>query len=143
MASPMKVTTSGNFKIKDKDGNVVEQFSDKVEVQWNSPDSLQEAIDMYGEDTVFELFERNAVIKIQNEIRNALGNKVPHEEIQRTFADWKPEPGRRRAPGAPKQSIDDQFESMSPEEQIALIQRLQAKAAARAGGAESLAGVEE
>lgn len=156
--SPEKIKTSGNFKIlkmnpeTKKEEPVMEngkekKWSDEIELEVAMPDTLDEAVQMYTEDVVMDLFERNFIIKFQNAVRTDLGNKQNKEEMVITYANWKPEVGKRRGPGQSRQSrqsVDEQFDEMSRDDQVALIARLQAKAAARNNGeGASLAPVEE
>lgn len=104
-------------------------------VNYDFGTNLDEAVDKFGAETVFNCFKDAAVIKLQALLRRKLtaalvGDKdgkttdLP-EDVQELVADWKPS-----ASGTTRKSAAEKVETiigkMSEEERAALIAKLQA-----------------
>lgn len=75
-------------KIKDKDGNQIEEVEGNVE--YNFGENLDEAVEMFGSDVVFSNFKQSAVISCQARIRAALTAGKRDNDLQAVIDEWKP-----------------------------------------------------
>lgn len=98
---------------------------------------ITSAVELYGEEAVFERYKRGVTKDLGNAIRSALNKYLNDEEVdvedipqkvQEELSDWRPDVTRKRAAKAPEQNIFSQFDSLSPEKQRELIEALQSKA---------------
>jgi len=114
----------------------------KMTVEFNFGDSLQEAIDEFGEDVVFAGFVSSATIDLQNFIRTKLEERVKVDgadgkkvetpdaansdaDIATAFADWKPGiKSRERV--SPMDKIKKALGALSEDQKAALIASLTA-----------------
>lgn len=94
----------------------------------NPGDSLEEAIEMYGKDTVFDLYQSQYDQRFQNAIRAALKQEgVTPEDVKQDLQDWRPDKTRRRSKD-PSKSVLQNFAKLDPEEQEAMLRRMAEKA---------------
>ena len=131
MAESISQTVTGTLML-DGDGNPTRDKSEaadkqKVEatVSFVPGDSLEEATQLYGEETVFQLYTQAVTVKFGNAVRGLLVTGKSEAEIVAELEDWKPNVSRRRVKVS--KSLDEQFEEMSEEEQIAFIARIRAR----------------
>jgi len=112
---------------KDADGN---DLAEKREADFtldNVPETMDEAVEMYGEDTVQELFWRSFDVKAQGAARSLLKRGFSPEQVQEEMADWRPDVTRRTTSSADR-SLEDQFEDLAADEQEELLEKLAQKA---------------
>lgn len=93
------------------------------EVEWNPGGTLEEAAEMYGADTVYDLYRRAAVIKLQAAIRQRLEQGADQASIEAEFGDWRPDVDRTPTRD-PKTAILSNFNKLTAEEREQLIAQL-------------------
>ena len=104
----------------------------KASAQWNPGASLDEAVEMYGEEIVFSYFKSHGTRNLQNSIRSILASGKTAEEVAKELADWKPGISRRVS-ADPVGKFIKAFGNMEPEAQASMLQRLQGVLAAANG----------
>jgi len=87
---------------------------------------LDGAIDLYGEEFVYDLYDSQFKQKVQNAIRQRLTDGVRPEEIPEVMADYRPDQVTRRSK-SPAETAEKNFDQLSEEDQIAFLERLQQK----------------
>lgn len=92
-------------------------------------DTLQDAIEKFGEEVVFTNFVSQAKIRAQAIMRDLLTDGKSDEDISTFMASWKPGSTRERIVD-PKAAFLKKFDGMTKEEQEEFIQGLIAKAGA-------------
>ena len=105
----------------DEDGRVEAGFNFKVGA------SLEEDIEMYGEETVRDMWLRSATVKAQSAIRRELKNGTHPDDIPETLSDWRPDV-QHTVQKDPKSSIMSNYKNLSPEEKQELLAELQSQA---------------
>lgn len=115
------------YNAKDEDGNALEPV--KISAEYNFGGTVQEATELFGEAVVLSGFTAHGVVQLQSRMRAAAkaGN-----DVQATINDWKPGVAAPRKD--PVEAMESRFEKMSPEQQVALIEKLRTKAS---GGTEA------
>lgn len=110
---------------------------EKVTIDYDFGDNLDDAVAKYGADAVFY----NYVIGAKDSLRNKLGALIRHNEVRVTadearqqLADWTPGVGSVRASKDPVATASKELEKMSEEQIAALLQLIQAKRSAAAAG---------
>ena len=85
--------------------------------------TLDEAVKLFGADTVYANFVRSSVITAQAAMRRMLEDGLSQADIAAKMASWKP--------GVPLERVIDpvaatlnKFAAMTPEKQAELIQKL-------------------
>jgi hypothetical protein len=111
---------------KDADGNKLDEKRE-AEFTVDYPESVEEAVQMYDEDTVFSLFQRSFDIKANSTARGMLKRGFSEEEIQEEMEDWRPDETRQRR-SAPSKSLEDQFSDLDADKQREMLQKLAQKA---------------
>lgn len=111
-------------------GQIVEVSASKtgensrtVSCTWIPGDTLQEAIELYGEGTIFEHYNRSATVKFQGRIRALIEKGVPDEVIQRELNGWRPDE-TSTGPKDPVAAVLARYATMSDEEQAVLRETL-------------------
>lgn len=102
----------------DEDGRVSAQFNFKV------GGSLQEDIEMFGEDVVREHWLRSATVKGQSAIRRELENGTHPDDIAEQLGDWRPDVTHTTKKD-PKAAIISNYNKLSDEEKAQLIAQLE------------------
>ncbi len=106
-------------KIKDEEGNLVEEKTACVEYDFG--DSIQDAIEKFGEDVVFSNFKQAATISLQSRIRSWVQAGKEGDDLQEEASNWKP--GMRTVSRkSPTEKLKDLLAGKSPEEIAALLQ---------------------
>lgn len=90
-------------------------------------ESLQEDIEMFGEETVRNFWLRQATVKGQSDIRRELQNGTPPEDIGEVFATWRPDV-THAAKKDPKASIMSDFRKLPKGEREAILNALEEQA---------------
>ena len=83
---------------------------------------LAEATQMFTEEVVFSNFRAQAKIKLQALMRSRIlkGGSVPE-----LLASWKPGIQLERVPQTPEAAIETNFDRLTDEEKLVLLQKLQ------------------
>jgi hypothetical protein len=89
--------------------------------------SLAEDVEMYGEETVRDLWLRQCVVKAQSAIRRELENGTHPQDMQEALSGWRPDIQHTSAKD-PKASIKSNFAKLGKEEQEALLAMLMEQA---------------
>lgn len=119
---------------KTADGKDLDEPREASFVLNSVPETMEEAVEMYGEETVQELFFRSFDVKAQGAARSMLKQGFSKEQIQEKMGDWRPDESVRTG-GSPDRSIEDQFEDLDEEQQEEVLQKLAQRARkARDGG---------
>lgn len=101
-----------------------EENEEKVELlnEFNFGENLDEAIQMFGEDNVFDAYVRNAKVQVQNMIRRAAETGKSEEDIEGMISNFKI--GDSISFKDPKTSVKKALEGMSAEDRAAMLEEL-------------------
>ena len=116
MKETIKVSTG---KIKGTDGKPV-----SVEIEYDFGDDLDDAVEKYGEDVVFDLYKAAASIRVQNVARTALLNKRSPEEAVKLASTYVLGTSFSMGPRDPVRTAEAAVGRMSPEEEKEFILKL-------------------
>lgn len=105
----------------DEDGRVEASFNFAV------GESLQEDIELFGEDVVRDMAHRSIVIKAQSAIRRELKNGTPPNDIPEALSDWRPDV-QHTVSKDPKTSIMSNYKNLSAEDKAEMLALLQEEA---------------
>lgn len=116
-----------NYDLQTVDDGKIENFdgdSGKVAatVTVDEGTSLSEAVDMYGEDVVFELYTRQLKRDLGNAIRSSLNGGRSPSGVEQELGDWRPDV--KRSGGGGSASMEEQFQNLTPEEQRQKLEQL-------------------
>jgi len=115
----------------------------EAEVNLKVGADITEAIELYGEEVVYERYRRGVVKDCGNAIRSALNkhlndpNTDPEEVasiVEKELAGWRPDVTRKRAAKSTEEDIFSKFGSLSAEKQAEILAQLRAKAEAATEG---------
>jgi len=125
---------SAGTQYEDEEG---EKVKIEAEVDFEVGADLTSAVELYGEEVVFQRYKRGVTKDLGNAIRSALNkylntenfdvSQIP-ETVENELKDWRPDVTRSRTAKAPEENIFAQFGSLSPEKQKELLAVLQSKA---------------
>lgn len=98
--------------------------------EYNFGDSLQEAVDLFGEDAVLAGFKSDARVGLQAKVRGMLkateedseAAKYTDEQILEAVKEWKPGT-KTRAASDPLAKLQALLEKISPEQRAALLEK--------------------
>ena len=102
---------------------------------WNPGATLDEAIELHGEEVIFSYFKAHGTRNLQNSIRSIISGGGDQEKVSKELADWKPGVSRR-ATADPVGKFVKIFGNMDEEQQALMLQRLQAVLGGTDGDAE-------
>lgn len=91
-------------------------------VKYDMPESVQEAIEMWGEEVALDQLLASVTISLQSFMRTQIkkDNATP-ETVAEAVQSWAPKKGR--GPGKPtSEKIADLFQKLSPEERQAILE---------------------
>lgn len=88
-------------------------------------DSLQDMIDKFGEQVVYDRALRSLKISFQSWVMGQLQAGKSKDEIQKEAKDWKP--GNRKRGRTPAERLKDELAKMTPEEQQEFFKQYKAK----------------
>lgn len=91
-------------------------------------ETLDEAVELFGEEVVFSGFRRTSVITAQAAIRRYLETGHSEEEVQSKMEEWKPGVSLVRVID-PVKAILSKADAMEDDDIEALIEKLRAKQA--------------
>jgi len=97
-----------------------------AEASWNPGATIEEALDLYGEEIVFGYFKAHGTRNLQNSIRSILAGGGDQAKVTETLKDWKPGV-TRRATADPVGKFIKAFGNMDEAQQAEMLQRLQAQ----------------
>lgn len=100
-----------------------------VAIEYPMPESVNEAIEMWGDDVCFQHLTASVRIALQSFMRSQMGpdkegNVLSDAEIQKKALAWKP--GLRPQGKTRLERSKDLFAGMTPEERKAALKELQA-----------------
>lgn len=94
--------------------------------------TIEDAVEKYGHDNVFDLYAAQATVKAQAAIRRELEAGTPPDQIDEKLSDWRPDVQHRTSKD-PLQSAVKAAGSLESEEELdALLQQIQERKAALA-----------
>jgi hypothetical protein len=98
-----------------------EEDSPSITVSYDFGSSLEDAVEMFGEEVVFSRFRGAAVVDLQALIRRHAGGEKPksEEEINTLAGEWKPGVSRKKK--SQKEKALDLLADMTPEEVAELV----------------------
>lgn len=103
-----------------------EQKDDEaVAVNYDFGDSLEDAVERFGEEVVYSRFKAAAVVDLQALIRRGIKAKKDAKQIQADADEWKPGV-KRVSRKSSEDRIKESFSKMSAEDRAALLAQLQA-----------------
>lgn len=108
-----------------------EDAEGRVEAKFTFPigSSIEEDVEMYGEEIVRDLWLRQAVVKAQSAIRRELQNGTHPDDIAEQLSGWRPDI-QHTVEKDPRTSIKQDFKKLSPEERAELLAILEEEATA-------------
>ena len=112
-----------NLTISAKLGKTGEEHSIKMPF----PETLDEMVDVWGEEVVYGQAKANIIVGLQGNIRSRVGSEKDPKEgaaLQESFADYKP--GIRQPGVARVEKLKERISKMSPEQKAALLAELTA-----------------
>lgn len=115
----MKITAKKT--IKDENKVVVE--TREATVEYNFGDTLTDALELFGEDSVFSAFLSKVKIDAQGAVRRMLENNLDSDKITEAMSAWKPGEKLERIKD-PVGNFKKHLASMSEEERDAMIAEL-------------------
>ena len=94
-------------------------------INFNFGDNLDEAIGLFGDETIFNRFKSASVVDLQALIRRHLSGEKPksQDEIQALADEWKPGIGTR-VKRSPKDKALDALAALTPEDRATLLEGL-------------------
>ncbi len=127
------VTCSAGTTYGEKDPETGKKPKLEAEITIYPGSDLTEAVEMYGEDTVFDDYKRSVERRASNAIRSALNKYLDQganpEEIpdlvSGELADWRPDTDRRPTRRSPEENILANFSSLPDEKKAEILARLQ------------------
>lgn len=90
-------------------------------------DNLNDAIELYGEDLVYNLYIQKIVIKAQDFMRNWIKAGKSPEEVNQMMSDWTPEATGPSLAKDPTAAYLARLSRMTPDEQRAALEELRQK----------------
>lgn len=128
------VTVSAGTRYGEKDPETNERPKVEVSVSYIPGDDLTSAVEMYGEEVVYDRYRRAADRDLSNAIRSAenkhLNAGVDPEQVpdlvREELSDWRPDLERRAARRTPEENILANFNTLPAEKQAEILARLQA-----------------
>ncbi len=91
-------------------------------IPFTLPTTVEEAMEMYGEDTILALLNRTILNSLQTAIRAKLAEGLEQLAIKNIFKDWLPTIGRVKKTDVDK--AEDLFLKLNKDEQGAMLTRL-------------------
>ena len=105
---------------KDNTENNVE-----IEVEKDLGDTIQEAVELYGEEAVLKRYLRQCVADIRNTARGLFKNNTNAEQTAQRLEEWAPNVSLARPKMDAKARVIKQFQGMDPEAKKAFLKALQ------------------
>lgn len=106
-------------KIKGSDGKPV-----SISIEYDFGDNLEDAVEKYGEDVVFDLYQAAASIRVRNVARSALLNGKTPEEAVKLASTYVLGTSFSMGPRDPVRTAETAVGRMSPEEEKQFILKL-------------------
>jgi hypothetical protein len=101
-----------------------------IEVDYDIPDTLNDMVQRYGENVVYNHARGSVIVALQGYLRSQLGKDKPASpaDIQKEVRTWKP--GVRKQGKSPAEKAREQLAKLTPEERAALLKEHRAMAQA-------------
>ena len=100
--------------------------SESVKTEYDFGENLPDAVKKFTEAVVFAHWRASVIIGLQNYMRAFLkAGKTPAQILKLVQNEWKP--GVRAPAKSPVEKAQGLFDSLTPEQQDALIKRAQTK----------------
>jgi hypothetical protein len=132
------IEVSAKYQLKDGDGN--NQLDEEGKVLTNSAtvnydfgDTLQDAIDLCGEEVVMSNYTAHSKVALQSIIRTKLKAGQTPEQVAEFVSTWKPGMVIERTAVDPKVAFKAAFDAASNEKKAAMLAELGVPADALAG----------
>lgn len=118
-----KQTVNATANLKDENGNKTGD-NREVEVQYDFGDSLSEAVELYGEEAVFNQYVQAARIGLQALLRrHGEDPNKSQDDLQEIADNWKP--GEKRVQRkSTEEKVADLLAGKSPEEVQEILSRV-------------------
>jgi len=116
------VEVTATKELEDEDGNT---YKVSGTVNWDPGANAAEAIEKFGDETVYDFFIRSANVKLQSQIRARLVDGATQDQLDVEFTDWRPDVDRSPTRD-PKSSILSNFNKLDEDERAAIIAMLKA-----------------
>ncbi len=101
----------------------VPELDRTITIDYDFGANLDEAVQKFGGEVIYEDFIDSAVITLQSAMRSMARAKKTDEEIATALAEWKPGVSRRGKTD-PIAGLMARFGKMTPEKQQELIEKL-------------------
>lgn len=95
-----------------------------VGVTYDFGDTLEDAVDKFGENVVFNRVVSALTIDLQALIRRGIKAGKKPEEIQKMADEWTPGV-KQISKKSPKEKVEEQLAKLSPEQRQELLKQLQ------------------
>jgi len=94
-----------------------------IEVEYDFGKDLEDAVEKFGDEVVFQTFIAQAKVNLQAMIRRRLNKNETDEEILAAVSEWKPT-FRAVTRKSPLEKMEEILAKMSPEERQAFKEKL-------------------
>jgi len=94
-----------------------------VSFEYEFGSSLDQAVELFGEDIVWAYTLRALVIASQGHARGLIKSGKSADEIRTSLETWKP--GAPRISRSPEERVRELMDKMSPEDRAAILSELQ------------------
>lgn len=105
---------------------VVNNEKRSASTEFDPGSTLDEAVALYGDKVVFDLYKRAAVVKLQAQLRGRLEQGFTTDQIAEEFSGWRPDQDRTPSRD-PRSAILSGFNKLSDDDREALIAQLRAQ----------------
>ena len=96
-----------------------ERKGEVITINYDLPQTVDEALQRYGEEVVFSRFQSSLVIDIQSAMRTKIRKGLNQDEIQAEMEKWEPQV---KAVGRTKEEkVRDLLSKLTPEERAELL----------------------
>lgn len=112
-----------NREYADENGRIGSSFL------WNPGSDIEDAVERYGHDNVFDLYASQAVVKAQAAIRRELEAGTPPDEIGDKLDDWRPDVQHRTSADPVQKALKAADDLENEEELDALMKQIRARKA--------------
>lgn len=110
----------------------------EVQFTYDLPESVEEAVEMFQQETVLDMFKRAFIIAAQANARKLMSAGLNSERIQETMSQWKP--GVTVSTRSSVKTIDpikffsENFDGFTPERQEEIMRLIQERFNKRSSG---------
>ena len=93
----------------------------EVVVEYHFGDTVEELVENFGEDIIFQHARGSLTVSLQSYIRSQIDAEKSDEEIQDAADQWRP--GQRRKAKSKADKVLEELSNMSEEERLAVLQK--------------------